>query len=392
LKGSVEMRIQIRRFVALAGLLAVLGMSMAACGAGDDGGSDAKASKVDVARYDRELAALYEGTYEKPSGGPVDPPGGKNVWVISTGQSIEAAVNAAAAVEEAGQTLSWDVTVFDGKFDSSRQLGGIEQAVADGADGLVLLYVDCPPVKAAIQQASKAGVAVVGIQSQECEPALESHVIRYAGHRDFVTYLSHGFGGTQAKWVIAKTKGQAKTIVTAETDLFSTRVTYDPGVTTEFAKCETCEIVDTVEFVGADFGPPLQQKIEQSLNQHPEANSFIAAYDAVLTGGGGAAALRASGRLDEIVSMGGEGSKPGIELLRSRAGMDACTGTPTGWEGYAAVMSLARIFAGQDPERGDSGIGEQVCDLGHNLPPVGEGYQAPIDYVAAYHELWGIDR
>ena len=382
---------RIGRGIALAAIGALLATAPASCGGGDGGEASGKASSSDVAQYERELAALYRGTYEEPSGGPVTPPRGKNVWVISTGQTIEAAVNASEGMEEAGRALGWEVTVFDGRFDSSRQLAGIEQALADGADGIVLIYIDCPPVKAALQQAKAAAVAVVGIQSQECEPPLLSHVIRYAGHRDFATYLSHGFGGTQAKWVIAKTKGEARTIVTAQTDLYSTRVTYDPGVTDEFAKCETCEIVDTVEFVGTEFGPPLQQKIEQSLNQHPEANSFIAAYDAVMTGGGGAAALRASGRLDELEVMGGEGSKPGIELIYDRAGMEACTGTPTGWEGYAAMMSLARIFAGQDPERGDSGIGEQVCDLEHNLPPKGEGYRAPIEYVAAYRELWGIE-
>lgn len=385
------MRGKVRR-LGVAAVAAIVATAFGACGDGDGNGGaygGGKASSSDVAKYERELAALYEGTYEEPSGGPVRPPKGKNVWVISTGQTIEAAQNASAAMEEAGQTLDWDVTVFDGRFDSNRQISGIEQALADGADGIVLIYVDCPPIRAALQQAKADQVAVVGIQSQECEPALENHVIRYARDRDFVTYLSHGFGGTQAKWVIAKTKGEAKTIVTAETDLYSTRVTYDPGITEEFEKCETCEIVDTVEFVGTELGPPLQEKIEQSLNQHPEANSFIAAYDAVMTAGGGAAALRASGRLDELEVMGGEGSKPGIELIYDRAGMEACTGTPTGWEGYAAMMGLARIFAGQDPERGDSGIGEQVCDLEHNMPPRGEGYQAPIDYVAAYRELWG---
>jgi len=370
--------------------VALIAATFVACGGDGDEGSDEKASSSDVSKYERELQALYKGTYQKPSGGPVKPPKGKNIWVISTGQTIEAAINASAAMEEAGATLGWDVNVFDGRFDSNRQIAGIEQALADDADGIVLIYIDCPPVRSALQQADDAGVVIVGIQSQECEPALEDHVIRYADHRDFVEYLSHGFGGTQSKWVIAKTKGQAKTIVTAQTDLYSTRVTYDPGITEAFAECETCEIVDTVEFVGTEFGPPLQQKIEQSLNQHPEANSFIAAYDAVMTGGGGAAALRASGRLDEIEVMGGEGSKPGIELIYNRAGMEACTGTPTGWEGYAAMMSLARVFADQDPERGDSGIGEQVCDIDHNLPPKGEGFRAPIDYVAAYHELWGI--
>jgi ribose transport system substrate-binding protein len=385
------MRIGAGRPLGLLGLVAIAGLALSACSSSDDGGSGGRASGGDVAKYQRQLDALYKGTYRAPSGGPVDPPPGKNVWIISTGQEIETAQNASAAMEEAGKTLGWDVTLLDGKFESSRQLSGIEQALADKADGIVLLYVDCAPVKAGIQQAKAAGVAVVGIESKDCSPSLEDHVVKYAGNEDFATWVAHRFGGTQAKWVIAKTKGEAKTIVTVETDLYTTAVTYDPGITAEFEKCKTCEIVDTIDFVGSEFGPPLQQKIEQSLNQHPEANSFIAAYDAVLTGGGGAAALRASGRLDEIESMGGEGSVPGIELIYNQAGMDACSGIPTAWEGYGAIMGLARIFAGQDPERGNSGIGAQACDIDHNLPPKGESYQAPIDFVAEYRKLWGVE-
>ncbi|HET6998313.1 MAG TPA: substrate-binding domain-containing protein [Solirubrobacterales bacterium] len=387
------MRTKVRRLIGLAGSVAVAALVLAACGSSDDsgGGSDEKASTSDVAKYQQQLDALYKGTYEAPSGGPVEPPKGKNVWIISTGQEIETAQNASAAMEEAGQTLGWEVTLFDGKFESSRQISGIEQALADKADGIVLLYVDCDPVKSGIQQAKKAGVAVVGIESKDCEPGLENHVVKYAGDEDFAAWVAHGFGGTQAKWVIAKTKGEAKTIVTVQTDLYTTAVTYDPGITDEFENCKTCEIVDTIEFVGTEFGPPLQQKIEQSLNKHPEANSFIAAYDAVLTGGGGAAALRASGRLDEIESMGGEGSVPGIELIYDNAGMDACSGIPTAWEGYGAIMGLARVFAGQDPDKGNSGIGAQACDKDHNLPPEGESYQAPIDYVAEYNKLWGVE-
>jgi ribose transport system substrate-binding protein len=382
---------QVKRLAGIAGLSVLAALVLAACGSSDSGSSSEKASGSDVASYEKQLDEVYEGTYEKPSGGPVSPPQGKNVWVISTGQEIETAQNAASAMEAAGEDLGWDVTLFDGKFESSRQITGIEQALADGADGVVLLYVDCAPVKSAIKQAIDAGVAVVGIESKDCEPSLESHVVKYAGDEAFDDWVAHGFGGTQAKWVIAKTKGQAKTIVTVETDLYTTAVTYDPGITDEFAKCKTCEIVDTIKFVGTEFGPPLQQKIEQSLNKHPEANSFIAAYDAVLTGGGGAAALRASGRLGEVLSMGGEGSVPGIELIYDDAGMDACSGIPTGWEGYGAIMGLARIFAGQDPEKGNSGIGAQACDIDHNLPPKGESYEAPIDYMAEYNKLWGVE-
>lgn len=380
-----------RRGVILAIVGLVSALALAACGDDGGGSSGEAAAEEDVAQYDEQLAALYEGTYEAPSGGPVEPPPDKNIWVISTGQEIETAQAASSAMEDAGETLGWDVTIFDGQFDSARQLSGIEQAIADKADGIVLLYVDCAPVKSGVQQARDADVAVVGIESQDCDPALENHVVKYVDDKDFADWVAHDFGGTQAAWVIAKTEGEAKTIVTVQTDLFTTAVTYDPGITDEFAKCETCEIVETVEFVGTEFGPPLQRKIEQAVNSNPDANSFIAAYDAVLTGGGGAAALRASGRLDEIEIMGGEGSTPGIELIYENAGMDACSGIPTAWEGYGAMMGFARIFAGQDPNEGNSGIGAQVCDGENNLPPEGQPYEAPIDFVAEYEKLWGVE-
>ncbi|MGV1048818.1 MAG: sugar ABC transporter substrate-binding protein [Solirubrobacterales bacterium] len=383
-------KLQFRWLGLVLGGVILASLFLLACGGSGNGGGDSSSGAVsgsDLKRYETELNEVYKGTYTKPSGGPVNPPAGKNVWVISTGQSIETAQNASKAMEEAGEKLGWTVKTFDGKFESSREIAGIEQALASGADGLVLLYVDCAPVKSALQQAKAAGVKVVGIESQDCSPSLE-YEQKFANGDGYLDW-EHGWGGTQAKWVIAKTKGEAKTIVTVETDLEVTKAG-GRGIEEQFKQCSTCEIVDTVNFVGTEFGPPLQQKIEQALNKHPEANSFIAAYDAVLTGGGGAAALRGSGRLNEISIMGGEGSVPGIELIYNEAGNDACAGIPTAWNGYEAIMVLARAFAGQDPSKGDSGIGWQACDKEHNLPPKGESYQAPIDFVSAYEELWGL--
>lgn len=396
------MSIQIRRrLIPALGLIVVAGLGLAACGGGgSSSGTSSSASSVgstepssaesggsDLARYEEELATVVKGTFVPPQGGPVKPPSGKNIWVISTGQSIETSQNASAAMEEAGKMLGWEVTTFDGKFESSREISGIEQALAAKADGIVLLYIDCAPVKAALIQAKEAGVAVVGIESADCEPSLETNV-RFGKGESFLEW-ELGFGGTQAKWVIAKTGGEAKTITTVETDLETTKAA-GRGINAQFEKCSGCEVVEEITFVGSEFGPPLQQKIEQALNKHPEANSFIAAYDAVLTSGGGAAALRASGRLPEIEVMGGEGSKQGIELIYNEAGNDACSGLSTAWTGYEAIMLFARDFAGQGMDKGSSGIGWQACDKEDNLPPKGETYQPPIDYVADYEKLWGL--
>ena len=56
-------------------------------------------------------------------------------------------------MEEAGRTLDWDVTVFDGKFESNRQLSGIEQALADKADGMSSSTSTARRSRPALQQA-----------------------------------------------------------------------------------------------------------------------------------------------------------------------------------------------------------------------------------------------
>ena len=87
--------------------------------------------------------------------------------------------------------------------------------------------------------------------------------------------------------------------------------------------------------------------------------------------------------------MGGEGSTPGIELIYENAGMDVCVGLNTGMEGYAAMDGLVRLFVGDDPKDVDTGIGIQVCDADHNLPPKGEVYETPVDYAAGFQENSG---
>ena len=370
-----------------AAILSVL--CLAACGSGGSGGDTAKASSSDVSKYEKELADVYKGDFEPPAGKPVKTTPGKTIWVVAAGLNAEPGQNFSAAVKEAAGKLGWNVELFDGKFESNRWLTGIEQALAAKADGIMLFSIDCAPVKAGLEEAKAAGVPVVSVEGKGCEPSLSSYELTFARHQNFQEWIENGYAADQAKWVIAKTKGEAKTIVTVETDLFVTRIA-QPGIERVFKTCPTCEIVDVVGFVGSELGPPLQQKIEQALNQYPEANSFIAAYDAVMNGGGGAAALRATGRANEIEAMGGEGSAPGIELIYNHAGIDACSGINFGWEGYAATTGLARVFAGQNPDEETTGIGSQVCDREHNLPPKGQPYQPPINYASYYERIWGI--
>ncbi len=378
--------------VLAAGLALMMAVTVTACTSSKPSSRAAEPSVNAgyLATAGKQLTALYKGTYTKPTGPKVDSKRGENVWVISPGESTEAAHNLSSAVQQAGRSLGWNVTIFDGKDSPTTYVPGIQQALAAKADAIIVSYIDCAGIRTGLQEAKQANVPVVAVESSDCNqvskdgPQLFNWVVTYGDNNEPFRQWTQDWGRAQGTWLIAKTNGRANVVLSVETDLTTTDLT-GTALKEQLHQCAGCT-VHWLPFVSADLGTALSQKISQALLQYPDVNSFIAAYDAVLTLGG-ATALKASGR--HLYVVGGEGSAPGIQLIREGQ-TEACSGIPTAWEGYAAVDAVTRNLAHQDPAEARSGIGLQVCDAQHNLPPAGQPYQPPVDFRAAYHQMWGI--
>ena len=373
---------------AAAGVATLLATTLSACSGSEARGGASKADDADVARYQAAVDEWYKGTYKEPEGPAVEAPKGKNVWVVLNGLGVEYDVRVADATKQAAADLGWTVHVFDAKFDPNQMLTGVQQATIAKADGIVVVAIDCDTVKNAAQQASDAGIPVIGIESADCKSPLYTDVVSYAGGQSFTDWVTD-YGRAQAAWVIAKTKGQAKAVLNSETDTETTRL-MSKGQYAEFKECSTCEIVDDVKWSATDFGPKLQEKIQQTMVKHPDATAFLPSYDAVMTQSGGSEALTSTGRLGELTVGGGEGSTAGIEQIRAGKGMQSCAGESPEWEAYSALDALVRGFLDHDPAEVDTGNGIQVCDKDHNLPPKGQAYTPPVDFASAYHRLWGL--
>lgn len=383
----------------LSGLVAV---ALAACGSGDEASTESSAATAGSAAAttgsssssvaDDALQDLYEGaTFEEP---PVqDPPApkpGAKVWVVDYGLAASAGAEFAEATEAAGELMGWDVTVVDGKYNPSAYLAGIREAIAAKADAIVLYAIDCPGVRAGLQAADRAGIPVIAAESVDCdkageggeaEPLFDAEVAYTQG--DFLDW-SRAFGEAQAVWTIAATNGEAKVINLFETDIIGL-VEMNKGFVDGMAQCETCEIVETIEFLGTDLGPALQERVQQALIENPDANAIRVPYDAIMTSGV-AQAIVASGRSDDLQVIAGEGQGPNVDLVRSGRGQDAGIGTDITWTGYHAMDTVNRVLAGEEPV--PSGIGLQVYDAEHNLPESG-GWEPPIDPVPVYRSAYG---
>jgi ribose transport system substrate-binding protein len=370
------------------GVAALFATTLSACGGSGAGGATEKSDDNDVARYQARLDEWYEGTFKEPEGPVVEAPKDKDVWLVANGLGVEYAVRVADAAKQAGEDLGWDVHVFDAKFDPNQMLTGVQQAVVADADGIIVLAIDCATVKNGAQQVLDAGIPIIGIEAADCDPGLYTGVVSYAGGQSFTDWVGD-YGRAQAAWVIAKTEGQTKAVLNTESDTETTRL-MSKGQYAEFKECPTCEILDDVTWSAADFGPKLQEKIQQAMVKHPDANAFLPSYDAVMTQSGGAQAIKSTGRLAQLTVGGGEGSSAGVEQIRNGEGMQMCAGQSAEWETYSAFDALVRTFLDRDVDEVDTGNGIQVCDKDHNMPAEGEAYTPPIDFEAAYQRLWGL--
>ena len=404
-----------RRLRPVVALLLALAVGSAACGDDDEtsAGADGTDGTIEEAAGDVEpagevdagedpveaaraaLERWYEGTERPmPEEGP-EPAVGMNVWVISCGQATEGCATTSNTAIEAGEEIGWEMTLFDGKLNPSLYSEGIRQAVAAGADGIILDAVDCAITRQALQEARDAGVKLLGIHALDCDdPAVGGEALwdgsLYYGEDwpDFRRRLLD-FGATKADWIVANAGADAKIIEFRQDELLVIKYINDGFDQRIEELCPDCEI-ETVDFVLADLGPPLTAKAQAALAQNPDATAIMIPYDSAVTLGIGAA-IDSSGRSEELLVMGGEGFQSNIESARNGKGQDAGTGFGFEWEGWATIDAINRLFAGE--EIVDCGCGFQVWDVGpeaHNLPPEGQPYQPETDFKTQYRSIWGV--
>lgn len=381
--------------------LVIVGVTLAAtalggCASSDSGGQTASGSNSDASAAtsaaESALKVSYAGTDRAlPTESP-KPESGKNVWIISCGQSAEGCAAGARGATEAGKLLGWKMTLVDGKFSPQTWNSGIRQAIAAKADAVILDVVDCGPVKSSLDEARKAGVKIYGVYSFDCtddsaseKPRFDAEVNYGSKYPEFKDWLAD-YGASMANYQIAQTKGKAKVIEFSEKELKVIKyinVGYDKQIKT----CKSCEVLATQEITLADLGTTLQQKTATLLSRYPQANAVMGMYDSAISLGIGAAVM-ASGRNDELVVTGGEGFGPNVGLIRDDKGQDFFAGAPSTWIGWAAIDGLNRMFNNQDQV--DAGIGIRSADKDHNLPAKDESYDGTKDYQANYKKIWGL--
>ena len=349
----------------------------------EEAGGGAKAEEIAAAEASLEKQYAGVAMETETSGPPAKE--GLDVWYISCGQTVSGCVEATKGFEEAAKALDWKLHVVDGKFDPNTVSTAIEQAVAAKADMIGINVFDCGAIKTSLEKAKSAGIPVVSTWSEECGSPLFTGITSFASEptaKGFATYA-----GEKLNWGIVKTGGDLKLIDLYETDLSSTRI-QQRGLEEQLQKCpETCEVVETLEFTGADLGK-FQELLSAALTKNPDANAIYFPYGGLFPAGG-STAIKQAGRQDNMYVIGGACEEPEIAMFEEGGWQLACSAYSQGWTGWMDAEYLNRIANGESPESlPEKGIGYQLVDEEHNLPPAGKPWEPSVDFRGNMEKMW----
>jgi len=389
---------RLRRMSLLFAVLGALAALLSACtsGATTSGTSNSVSSAINLAPFKTALQADYKGHFTTPPTSAPAHKSGVNLWIISCGQASQGCAEPVANTKEAAQALGWKPTVYDGNFGVGDAYNtGIRQAIADHAQVIIVIGVNCNQAKTGFQAAKAAGIIVVGDNSFDCSdpqvndgPSLFTATVKYTPQFPDPAANQYELGVAKADWIIVHTGGHAQVLDTDFAGLTG-GVYMDEGFKHEMAKCTTCKIVKTISFSPQDTtSGTLKQEWASALAQYPQANAGENVSDGIIIQDGLAQALQSAGRTKTFALVGTEGFAPNATLIRSQDGQVAAT--PDGWDwlAWGAVDTAIRLLDHQPTVF--EGPGLQVVDATHNLPAAGQGYTTPVNYIALYKKAWGV--
>ncbi|MBZ5740937.1 sugar ABC transporter substrate-binding protein [Nocardioides mangrovi] len=376
------------RAVALVAI-AILAMLAAGCSSGSSSDNSAATEATsDTAK--QALEAAYKGETGTPPTEATTPKSGVNAWVISCGQQVPSCATPVAGIVEAAKAIGWSTKVCDGQLNPDGWATCVDQATTAKADVVFPVGIDCASIQKPFEQAKAAGVAIIGAGGADCASTGGSQVFDTERLQLPDTTIDEYWkkaGATVADYLIGSTDGKAKVL-----ELKFTSPIWGPWLTegfeTELATCDDCEVVGSIDIANEDFaGTAATDKFTAALQKYTDANAVYVPVGGWMSTGFGAA-VKASGRANDMVVASGFGDASTMDLIRSDGGLNAALGYATEWGSYGSVDEAIRVLNGEDPVV--EGDGFQMVDADHNMPAEGDYVGGGVDFKADYLKTWGV--
>jgi ribose transport system substrate-binding protein len=309
--------------------------------------------------------------------------GGKTIFVIPASSQVPFVSTISNNLKRIGALAGVKTTIWQNQGQPSQWVQGMNAALAQKANAIVLLAGNDP---AGLQPQIKAAKAK-GI------PTIVAHL--YDDHQKaapnvggLINIPYNVAGQLIADQAIVDTKGKADALVVTINQVKST-VPMVAGVRSQFSQyCKGCKLTFT-DVTIADIATKIQPNVQAALTADPGINYVICLYDSA-EAPFAEAAIRAAGRTGKVKISTFNGTPSVLKEVTKGDIVTMDVGENLEWIGYAIIDQSMRIMGGLPPVQ-NARVPVRVFDKS-NIAQAGSAYTSGwgSSYVGGYQKLWGL--
>ena len=254
-----------RRLAASLAAATLMAAAVSGCSSSSSG-HDTKSNGTAVAKVESLVAGMQasQTSWNGPNTGPTADKGKRLIYLSGQqSNSLDAAYG--TYLQQAAQKIGWTVSIIDGQGTPTGWLSGMDQAVAQHPDAIII-FADATSLKKPIAAATSAGIPVIGLHAAEVTGPT-------SGLFTNIQEDAAQIGKAEADYAIAASGGHAKAIVVTHNEYGIAKIKSD-AMKAELATCSGCKLEADVNFPAAEASNRMAQLATSWVSQY--GTSFYA--------------------------------------------------------------------------------------------------------------------
>jgi ribose transport system substrate-binding protein len=362
--------------------------SVIAIGAAALIGLSAPASAADAVAAAKEFIAKVTAP-NPPWDGPTTGPKaqtGKSIVYASADQRNGGALGVGQGVEEAAKILGWKFTLIDGHASISGRSEALSQAIALKPDGIILGTIDAKEQQAAIEEAVKQGIKVVGWHSTGGPGPSDSPPLFTN-----ITTDPLQVAAATASYAIAESDGKAGVVIFTDS-IYAIAIRKSDEMARIIKECSTCTLLSVEDTPLSDVTTRMPQLTTSLLQRFGDKWTYAFGindlYFDFMAPSLASAGIGGEGAPHAVSA--GDGSEVAFQRIRTKQYQVGTVAEPLRLHGWQAVDEMNRALAGEPP----SGyVAPAHLFLPSNIDKDGgpkNTYDPENGYQDAYKKIWGV--
>ena len=341
---------------------------------------------VDEAKAVVAKAAARADKWDGPTSGP-KAVAKKTVVYVAGDMRNGGILGVAQGVKEAAGVIGWTYREIDGQGTVSGQAAGLSQAVALKPDAIIVGGSDAVEQKAALEDAAKQGITIVGWHSGPKPGPLDGTPV-FAN----VTTDAMEVAKVAAMKAIADSDGKAGVVIFADST-YAIAIAKGRAMEEVIKKCQGCAVLSFQDTPLSDVSTRIPQLTTTLLQQQGAKWTHSLAindlYYDFMQPSLAAAGIAGDGDPQNISA--GDGSEAAYQRIRAKDHQAATVPEPLAMQGWQLVDELNRAFAGEKWSGYVPGVHLVTPDnIGFDGGPKNV-FDPDNGYRDAYRKIWGVN-